>query len=980
MNHTKKAFFAVTFVLVFFVFPLPSSTLNAQSVPCQITSFTTSPSTIPTASSKLSWTSQGCTQLSMYNWRFFNTPMPATGSAESGFYTGPVNFNLQASGNGSDSKQVQVTDSNVVSPTICRIILSAHPDASVSAGQSRQLSWDSTCGWAYLSGGTFNNYPMTNFGRVETGPINQSTTFSVIGLLNPVGGGGSSVGSQSVTVTVPGTPTPSPSIVDIMIVPNSIQAGGSASLFWSATNASNCSGDWVGPINSSGYQIVSPSSTTNYKVTCIGNGGAQISKTVGVTVTNSSSGSYVPVPNPIFPSTQPTPTAPTQTANQTQIQAIQAQITALQAQLAIMTGSSTGGSGTGGSTGVSVGGLSQNGVIWNPYSECTSSTPSFIICKPVATRPTTGGSSGSGGGFGGGTIPTTPPPPQGPTTQPPAQSPTNLQVGDTVETTDFLNVRSSPGTASTRLSTERPGTRGTIIGGPSLVAGYPWWQVTFTTGVTGWVTEDYLVEVGTSPLPPSTSGFSIYLTGPNPLNVTIGTTYVEYGAIAVDSVDGVLSSSISTSGVVNVNVAGLYQIVYTATNSSGVTATAIRSVNVNTTPQPPAQSPTNLQVGDTVETTDFLNVRSSPGTASTRLSTERPGTRGTIIGGPSLVAGYPWWQVTFTTGVTGWVTEDYLVEVGTSPTLLPPPPSTPTPTTAGTCVVNSFVANPASTPSNQVVSLSWSTLNCDFVILSAYDAENIVRIFIDKTLPRGDRFEGAQANSHSVADIPTATKSMILTAWKVLPVPTQLGILGPIVPVPTPVMISSKVVTITVTGSSASILSADKTSTLTGGVVRLAWTAPSNAPLCTLTPNANDSSWTGSKSASGYQYVYPTKTTTYGITCSGFLVTKVDSITITIGAPVTDIKANGSDGPVTLSSGQNLDLSWTNNGNLVGNPQCTLASQGTSPPFSSGVISNSSTNLFTPSHPYYPKANTTYTISCSVNSTTSQDSVAVNLQ
>ncbi|MBA3683295.1 MAG: DUF5011 domain-containing protein [Bacteroidetes bacterium] len=60
-------------------------------------------------------------------------------------------------------------------------------------------------------------------------------------------------------------------------------------------------------------------------------------------------------------------------------------------------------------------------------------------------------------------------------------------------------------------------------------------------------------------------------------------TYSEQGATASDAKDGDISSSITTSGSVDVNNAGVYTITYSASDKKGNTGTASRTVYVRHT-------------------------------------------------------------------------------------------------------------------------------------------------------------------------------------------------------------------------------------------------------------------------------------------------------------------------------------------------------------------------------------------------------------
>jgi len=72
----------------------------------------------------------------------------------------------------------------------------------------------------------------------------------------------------------------------------------------------------------------------------------------------------------------------------------------------------------------------------------------------------------------------------------------------------------------------------------------------------------------------------ITLNGQAIVNVNPYSTYTDAGATATDEVDGDLTSSIVTSGVVNTSIEGSYTITYTVSDTSGNTATATRQVVV----------------------------------------------------------------------------------------------------------------------------------------------------------------------------------------------------------------------------------------------------------------------------------------------------------------------------------------------------------------------------------------------------------------
>ncbi|MDD3002887.1 MAG: MBG domain-containing protein, partial [Candidatus Shapirobacteria bacterium] len=67
-------------------------------------------------------------------------------------------------------------------------------------------------------------------------------------------------------------------------------------------------------------------------------------------------------------------------------------------------------------------------------------------------------------------------------------------------------------------------------------------------------------------------------------NIEVGTFYTEFGATAIDAVEGLITTT--PSGSVNTTVVGTYTITYTATDMTGNTTTATRIVNVVDTTKP----------------------------------------------------------------------------------------------------------------------------------------------------------------------------------------------------------------------------------------------------------------------------------------------------------------------------------------------------------------------------------------------------------
>jgi len=73
---------------------------------------------------------------------------------------------------------------------------------------------------------------------------------------------------------------------------------------------------------------------------------------------------------------------------------------------------------------------------------------------------------------------------------------------------------------------------------------------------------------------------SITLIGNNEVNLTVGDTFTDPGAIAIDTEDGNLTSSIEINSTVDTSVAGAYVVTYTVTDSDGNSASVMRTVIV----------------------------------------------------------------------------------------------------------------------------------------------------------------------------------------------------------------------------------------------------------------------------------------------------------------------------------------------------------------------------------------------------------------
>ncbi|MDP2930518.1 MAG: hypothetical protein Q8N56_02850, partial [bacterium] len=143
----------------------------------------------------------------------------------------------------------------------------------------------------------------------------------------------------------------------------------------------------------------------------------------------------------------------------------------------------------------------------------------------------------------------------------------------------------------------------------------------------------------------------------------------------------------------------------------------------------------------------------------------------------------------------------------------------------------------------------------------------------------------------------------------------------------------------------------------------LTW-ASTNATSCVASGD-----WSGAKSVSGSESTGNlTSNKSYTITCTGTGGTANDSVTVNVqtAPPTVDLKANSSDGPITINYNTSALLSWTTTNNPT---TCTAGSDWSG---TKSVLSGSeSTGLLT--------ITKTYSLTCSNTAGSASDSVLVQV-
>ncbi|MEG9438366.1 DUF1929 domain-containing protein [Edaphobacter sp. HDX4] len=166
----------------------------------------------------------------------------------------------------STSAQTSVTVGSGGAPTAN---ISANP-TSITSGGSSTLTWSSS----NAVSAKLNGNSVAVNGSQTVSPTS-TTTYTFVA----TGSSGTTASAQATVTIVSGSPTAS-----ISANPTTISAGGSSTLTWSTTNdtSADLNGTAV-PLN--GSQVVSPTTTTNYKLTAHGAAGATDWGQVSVTVT-----------------------------------------------------------------------------------------------------------------------------------------------------------------------------------------------------------------------------------------------------------------------------------------------------------------------------------------------------------------------------------------------------------------------------------------------------------------------------------------------------------------------------------------------------------------------------------------------------------------------------------------------------------------------------------------------------------------------
>jgi hypothetical protein len=237
---------------------------GGNPLPVPTSSIAAAPSTIDEGqSTTLSWSStdaNSCTASGAWSGN------RASSGSETVNPTTTSTYTLTCNGDGGSVTQSTTVTVNVTQAPAPVTSLSTSA-TTIDQGQSTTLNWSATDASSCTASDAWSGDKAVN-GSQTVSPTATSTY-----TLTCNGDGGSD--TRSVTITVNAAPvTPAPT-VSLSASPSSVRPGGSITLSWSSTNASNCSasGNWSGSKATSGNQSPTINGNSTYTLSCTGDGG-----------------------------------------------------------------------------------------------------------------------------------------------------------------------------------------------------------------------------------------------------------------------------------------------------------------------------------------------------------------------------------------------------------------------------------------------------------------------------------------------------------------------------------------------------------------------------------------------------------------------------------------------------------------------------------------------------------------------------------
>jgi uncharacterized protein YgiM (DUF1202 family) len=242
----------------------------------------------------------------------------------------------------------------------------------------------------------------------------------------------------------------------------------------------------------------------------------------------------------------------------------------------------------------------------------------------------------------------------------PFASPASAQAldfapGDTVVTTDVLNMRTGPGTATAVTDVLPSGTVGTVTDGPVVGPDWTWFEISVPGVDTGWVAGEFLAlaEEDEVEFPLG----SVVFVDADAVNVR------DEAGLDGDVIGLLVSGDLATVTDAPVTSDGYDWYRVASGSTVGWVAGEFLAL---------ADASSDFPIGSVVAVnTDILNVRAEPGLDGRVVDTISFAELGEVSRDPVEADGYTWYRLRLANAADGWVAGDFLVLYGSGDLTFP---------------------------------------------------------------------------------------------------------------------------------------------------------------------------------------------------------------------------------------------------------------------------------------------------------------------
>ena len=199
--------------------------------------------------------------------------------------SGSIPLILTINGVSSKTVHISVTGGSTPTPPVPSISFFGFSPSTISPGQTTTLSWSTSNSTSVSIDHGIGTQPASgqaNLGGSSSYAVPTANTTYTLTANNCINGTcAQSTAQATLIVSAPAGPT----INSFTVSPSTINAGQSATLSWSVSNAATVSiNNGIGSVALSGSRSVAPNSTTTYTITAITSAGASVSSSATLTV------------------------------------------------------------------------------------------------------------------------------------------------------------------------------------------------------------------------------------------------------------------------------------------------------------------------------------------------------------------------------------------------------------------------------------------------------------------------------------------------------------------------------------------------------------------------------------------------------------------------------------------------------------------------------------------------------------------------